>query len=88
MFGNRPHSRMFERLVLIAAYVLAIAIGERATASPDGDWQFLRNGFVEATQLYVRFSDGVCKFTNVFVGDGAIRVAADCTKFVRDGGKP
>jgi hypothetical protein len=59
--------------VFVAAYVLAVGIGERAAGSPG-----VQNGFADATQLYVRFSDEVCMITNVFVGDGAIRVAASC----------
>ena len=78
MFSQRPRTGKFERLVLVAAYVLAIAIGERAAVSPGGDGQFLRNGFAEATRLYVMFNDEVCLFTNIVVGDGAIRVAASC----------
>ena len=57
MFSQRPRTGRFERLVLVAAYVLAIAIGERAAVSPGGDWQFLQNGFAEATRLYIMFSD-------------------------------
>ncbi|MFP3554117.1 hypothetical protein SB861_25920 [Paraburkholderia sp. SIMBA_049] len=78
MFSQRPRRGKFERLVFVAVYVLAIAIGERAGVSPGGDWQFLRNGFAEATRLYVMFSDEACLFNNVFVGDGAIRVATSC----------
>ncbi|MFM0019490.1 hypothetical protein [Paraburkholderia azotifigens] len=88
MFSQRPRTGKFERLLLVAAYVLAIAIGERAAVSPGGDWQFLRNGFAEAIRLYVMFSDEACLFNNVFVGDGAIRVAASCTEVAGDGGKP
>jgi hypothetical protein len=77
--SNRRITGKYEHLLFIAAYVLAVALGELATASSTGDWHFPRNGFDAATQLYVKFSSEICTFTNVFVGDGAIRVAADCT---------
>ena len=78
MFKKAPRTGMFERVAFIAAYVLAVALGEHAAGSPGDDWEQLKTGLAEATQLYVRFSDEVCMFTNVFVGDGAIRVAANC----------
>ncbi|MGF6508349.1 hypothetical protein [Paraburkholderia sp. 32] len=88
MFIQRPRSGMFERLVLVAAYVLAVVVGERAAAAPGEGWGFMQNGFVEAIKLRVIFRDEVCMFTNVFVGDGATRVAASCTKVMGNGGKP
>lgn len=88
MFSEHRRLGLFERLLLVAAYVLAVVVGERAAGAPGGGWELLQNGFAEANQLYVMFNDEVCMFTNVFVGDGAIRVAANCTEFVGDGGKP
>jgi hypothetical protein len=86
MFVRDSFAGLLAKVALVVVYALAVAIGQWEVAVSSDDSGFLQNAFRQGTQLHVRFGDEVCTFTNLFVGDGAIRVASRCSDVHGDGG--
>ena len=86
MFAHNSLAGLVAKVALATAYVLAVAVGEWVWETSGDGGGLLPDAFSQGALLFVRFRDEVCTFTNVFVGDGAIRVASRCSEDHGGGG--